>query len=352
MLFYDVVLMGYYGYSNLGDDLLFLTTLEIISKHSSIRNVFVPAPKRLEQLRKLFPGNLNIKIVNRYNPITIYRTINKSDATIFGGGNLFQDETSNRSFLYYYFTAKHTLSMGHPLILLSQGFGPVRNSKNLQRLDTVINSPLTYGLLRDRNSFHYASKNSDNFTFSVDYGPLFLMNELENVKQIRDNKMATIVLKTGVRVNEIVKILKDKGIEKIFVTGFQNHREEALIESSSLQVQKSGMKILRTSNNWKDIILNICNSRIVITERLHGALLSLFFGVPFIWLKGKKLDEVISSTIDNYKLSYSSEKGDLSEIIDKAMKIEDLEEASEKYKTHLKKTKQKALEMLRDALNE
>ncbi|MEA2065623.1 MAG: polysaccharide pyruvyl transferase family protein, partial [Thermotogota bacterium] len=319
MHFYNVVLMGYYGYSNLGDDLLFLTTLHIISKHSHIKNVFVPAPKRLERLEKFFPKKLNVEIINRYSPLSVSRAISKSHATIFGGGNLFQDETSNRSFIYYYFTAKRTLSLVRPLILLSQGFGPVENPRNLQRLKKIVNSPLTYGLLRDINSFHYASENSDNFTLSVDYGPLFLMSKLDNIKQTRDAKLATIVLKDGIRVDEIIKILKAKGIEKIFVIGFQNHREKALIESSALQARKSGLEILRTSDNWKDIITNISNSRIVITERLHGGLLSLYFGVPFIWLKGKKLDEVLSSTIENYDLSYSSETGNLSEIINEAI---------------------------------
>jgi polysaccharide pyruvyl transferase WcaK-like protein len=344
--------MGYYGYSNLGDDLLFLTTLQIISKHSHIKNVFVPAPKRLEHLEKLFPKNLNVKIINRYSPLSVSRAISKSHATIFGGGNLFQDETSNRSFIYYYFTAKRTLSLGHPLILLSQGFGPVRNPKNLQKLKKIVNSPLTYGLLRDINSFHYASQNSDNFILSVDYGPLFLMNKLDSIKQTRDAKMATIVLKSGIRVNEIIKILKAKGIEKIFVTGFQNHREEALIESSALQARRSGLEILRTSDDWKDIITNISNSHIVITERLHGGLLSLYFGVPFIWLKGKKLDEVLSSTIKNYERSYSSETGNLTEIINETIRIETLNEASENYRSNLKVAEQMASKLLQDVIYE
>jgi polysaccharide pyruvyl transferase WcaK-like protein len=350
--FYNVVLMGYYGYSNLGDDLLFLTTLHIISKHSHIKNVFVPAPKRLERLEKLFPKKINVKIINRYNPLSVFRTISKSHATIFGGGNLFQDETSYRSFMYYYLTAERTLSLDHPLILLSQGFGPVGNLKNVQRLKKIVNSPLTYGLLRDMNSFHYASKNSDNFTLSVDYGPLFLMKKLDSIKQTRDAKMATIVLKAGIRVNEIIEILKANGIEKIFVIGFQNHREEALIESSALQARNSGLEILRTSDNWKDIITNIANSRIVITERLHGGLLSLYFGVPFIWLKGKKLDEVLSTTINNYELSYSSETGNLTETINKAIRIETLNEASENYRSNLEEAEQKASKLLQDVIYE
>ncbi len=353
MRFYNnVVLMGYYGYSNLGDDLLFLTTLHIISKNSNIKNVFVPAPKRLEHLRGLFPDNLNVKIIDRYNPFSVVSAINNSRITIFGGGNLFQDETSQRSFMYYYLTAKRTLSAGNTLLLLSQGFGPVNNPKNVQRLNRIVNSPLTLGLLRDKHSFQYASNKSKNFVLGVDYGPLFLFYDKGYTNQFKDNKMATLVLKSGIRIEEIMKQLKSKGIKKVFITGFQNHREKSLISSSSLLAKRMGLKILENSNNWKEIIKNISRSQIVITERLHGGLLSLFYGVPFIWLKGKKLDEVLSSTIDDYELSYSPSSGDLEKLINRALKIENLQTASEKYKSLLKETEQKAIRILKDIASE
>ncbi|MGC9384150.1 MAG: polysaccharide pyruvyl transferase family protein [Kosmotogaceae bacterium] len=349
MYFYNnVVLMGYYGYSNLGDDLLFLTTLHIISK-SYVKNVFVPAPKRLKHLSDLFPDNLNVKIIDRYNPISVIRAINRSRATIFGGGNLFQDETSNRSFMYYYFTAKRTLSIDHPLLLLSQGFGPIKNPKNLQRLNSIVNSPLTSGLLRDKSSFHYASKNSNNFVLGVDYGPLFLMQNVKFSTKSKDKKMATLVLKNGIRIEEIIKQLKANGIEKVFITGFQNHREKTLITSSLLLAKKYKLEILENSDNWMDILKNISRSQIVITERLHGGLLSLFYGVPFIWLKGKKLNEVLSSTIDDYNLSYSSNSskaGDMEKLISKALQIGSLHFASEKYQALLKETERKTIEIL------
>lgn len=340
--------MGYYGYSNLGDDLLFLTTLHIISKNSNIKNVFVPAPKRLEHLRGLFPDNLNVRIIDRYNPFSVVSAINNSQITIFGGGNLFQDETSYRSFMYYYLTAKRTLSAGNFLLLLSQGFGPVNNPKNVQRLNKIVNSPLTFGLLRDKYSFQYASKKSKNFVLGVDYGPLFLIYNKGYPNQLKDNKMATLVLKTGIRIEEIIKQLRSKGIERVFITGFQNHREKSLITSSSLLAKKTGLEILENSNSWKEIVKNISRSQIVFTERLHGGLLSLFYGVPFVWLKGKKLDGVLSSTIDNYKLSYSPNSGDLEKLINRALEIENLQTASEKYKSLLKETEQKAMIILKD----
>ncbi|MFO7881440.1 MAG: polysaccharide pyruvyl transferase family protein [Kosmotogaceae bacterium] len=353
MHFYNnVVLMGYYGYSNFGDDLLFLTTLHIISKNSNIQNVFVPAPKRLKHLRDLFPNNLNVEIIDRYNPFSVVRAINKSRVTIFGGGNLFQDETSNRSFMYYYFTAKRTLSVNHPLLLLSQGFGPIKNPKNLQRLNSIVNSHLTTGLLRDKSSFRYASINSKNFKLGVDYGPLFLLHNAEFSNQSKDKKMATLVLKSAIRIDEIIKQLKDNGIERIFITGFQNHREKSIISSSSLVAKRYDLEILENSDKWMDILKNISKSQIVITERLHGGLLSLFYGVPFIWLKGEKLDEVLSSTIDDYNLSYSSELGDMGKLINKALDIGSLHIASKKYRSLLKETEQKSIAILKDIIND
>jgi competence protein ComGC len=64
------------------------------------------------------------------------------------------------------------------------------------------------------------------------------------------------------------------------------------------------------------------------------------------------LDEVLSTTIKNYELSYSSETANLSEILNKAIRIETLKEASENYRSSLKEAEQKASKLLQDVIYE
>ena len=88
----SVILFGYYGYQNVGDEQLLDETVRLINELPMITSFKVangpfPTP---------FPS------FNRWNIISWIRSL-KSSALIFGGGSIFQSKSSQWSLFYYLF---------------------------------------------------------------------------------------------------------------------------------------------------------------------------------------------------------------------------------------------------------
>ncbi len=125
-----VCLCGYYGYRNVGDDIL----LELSAKRARERFgkdtvvAFTHDP-RFSRYR------FGIPCVNRYNIFSLLRALCRSHTLVFGGGTLFQDRTSFRSMLYYLFVAELAFVLGKRVELWGNGLSKPRyaTSRYLQK---------------------------------------------------------------------------------------------------------------------------------------------------------------------------------------------------------------------------
>lgn len=95
----SILAVGYFGYNNFGDEL--------------ILSIFT---ERLVDYK--------IRVVKKmaFHPIKALIEILKSDAVVFPGGSVFQDETSLRSLLFYSTVIIVASCTGKPVYLLDQGF--------------------------------------------------------------------------------------------------------------------------------------------------------------------------------------------------------------------------------------
>ena len=89
-----LLLCGYYGESNLGDDALLQVLLQQIPAGFSL---LITANDR-EALRALAPMAVT---VSRKSLVSVLGAVGRTDALILGGGSLLQDSTSLRSLIYY-----------------------------------------------------------------------------------------------------------------------------------------------------------------------------------------------------------------------------------------------------------
>jgi len=117
----SVVLSGYYGFHNLGDDAI----LDAIARE--IRAM--PDPPRLtvlsnapEETRREY----GVDAVYRFSPLAVYRAIRRCDCFISGGGSLLQDETSAKSLLYYVSLIRAAQLHKKPVMIFANGIGPIR----------------------------------------------------------------------------------------------------------------------------------------------------------------------------------------------------------------------------------
>ena len=115
-----VVLSGYFGFDNLGDEAILEASLKRIAEIEDVEpHVLSSHPARTTKL-------YDVPASKRTNPYHLIRDITRSHLLIQGGGGLLQDKTSFRSLLYYISILFLTYILGRRVFILAQGLGPFR----------------------------------------------------------------------------------------------------------------------------------------------------------------------------------------------------------------------------------
>ena len=91
-----ILLAGYYGFGNLGDEAILEMAIKQILEITDRKNITV-----LSGNKEVTNKKYNVNTIDRYNVFSIINQLMKSDALVFGGGSLLQDITSKRSIYYF-----------------------------------------------------------------------------------------------------------------------------------------------------------------------------------------------------------------------------------------------------------
>src|SRR5687768_1642580 len=84
-----IVLAGYYGFENVGDELLLHAVLEGIRQRLPEARPIV-----LSNVPKSTSAAHNVRAISRWNVGSIVGSVYGADRLLFGGGGIFQDRTS------------------------------------------------------------------------------------------------------------------------------------------------------------------------------------------------------------------------------------------------------------------
>jgi polysaccharide pyruvyl transferase CsaB len=143
-----VVLSGYYGFHNLGDEAILTAVIGSLRQETPDCRITVLSanPTATREAH-------GVDAVPRMDFKAIRRAIRESDLLLSGGGSLFQDATSVRSLLYYLGVVGLALRAKKPVLVYAQGIGPLtrRSSRALTRF--VLNR-VNLITLRDEKSAH------------------------------------------------------------------------------------------------------------------------------------------------------------------------------------------------------
>ena len=117
-----VLLCGYYGEHNLGDDALLQVLLSQL-------------PEGVEPLvtaadRAAVEAAFRVATVDRRRLPEVLRALPGCQALVLGGGSLLQDSTSFRSLVYYGALITAARLRGLPVLLWGQGLGPLRRRRS------------------------------------------------------------------------------------------------------------------------------------------------------------------------------------------------------------------------------
>ncbi len=130
----DVVISGYYGYKNSGDEALLKATISDLKKLiPKINIVVLSATPRLT-------GRLHeVSSIHRFNLIKIFFILRRTKLLISGGGSLMQDVTSTKSIIYYLTIIRLALYNKAKVMLYANGIGPIFYRKNRAKVYSVVN---------------------------------------------------------------------------------------------------------------------------------------------------------------------------------------------------------------------
>jgi polysaccharide pyruvyl transferase CsaB len=119
---YRIVISGYYGFDNLGDELILQVFTQQLMNHRYNRPVLITV---LSQNPQKTAQKYGVSAIHRMGFKEIYRALSQADLFISGGGGLFQDATGLGSPLYYGGLIQWARWMGVPVMVWGQGLGPL-----------------------------------------------------------------------------------------------------------------------------------------------------------------------------------------------------------------------------------
>lgn len=129
----DVILSGYYGFGNMGDDSLLLSIAKQLRELK--RDIRITALTRSPKKSQLKYG---VRCINRLNIPAIHREMKRSKLLISGGGSLLQNNTSEKSLNYYIAIIKMAKRAGLPVMVYSNGIGPIYGDGSVAKVKKVL----------------------------------------------------------------------------------------------------------------------------------------------------------------------------------------------------------------------
>jgi len=252
----NIFILGYFGYYNLGDDLMIDILMGI--NIGGIRKVVLTRRKYYKK---------KCDYINRYNLIKYFFSIKRDDILINLGG-IFQDKTSSLSFYYYYIMNLIFLWRRGKITFINTEFLDV--NKFMKQVSFLLRkSCLT--ILRSKRQYNKYYKKYRNLYYCPDLA--FLYDSGKNYKKRTGKPYILISLRTHNRLDKIIFHLSQINKKCIFLV---MKNEKKIIDHIQ---QYFTDKSIVTYNyfNCADIIDLIKRAQSIITMRYHIGILGLLF---------------------------------------------------------------------------
>lgn len=164
-----LVLAGYFGRGNLGDDAILLGFVNGVRDLGYQYTTICGAPELLMR-------DYGIRGVPYLDMKAVRTTIEQADALVFPGGSVFQDVSSIRSVAYYAELVKAAKRANKKVVMLGQGVGPLNRFLG-KRMATGAFQAADVIAVRDRGSVATLQELGVKGTFRVTADMAFLLPE-------------------------------------------------------------------------------------------------------------------------------------------------------------------------------
>ncbi len=360
----DVILSGYYGFHNSGDDAI-LTSI-ITGLREKCPNISITVlSKNPQETAKTY----GVTSIDRFSFCKIFKAMKKTKLLISGGGSLLQDVTSSKSLFYYLSIIRLAKMRGAKVMLYANGIGPIQKKSNLCKLKKGINKANLI-TLREKNSReeieHLVSADIPVF---VTADPVFALEsnpEKDINKALADSKIPAgkefFIISVREwkenhkdfedRIAEFAKYVNKKYSLIPLVIPMQECYDSGI---SARIAEKIGGDCVQTPKSLspQTMIGLIGRSKFVVGMRLHTLIYATKNAVPSIGLDYDPKVNAVMESIDQNSLIKVFDPdvemlcGYADSIIENYDRIRaDLKEKSDRYKTLADKNIEMALDLL------
>ena len=347
-----ILISGYYGFDNFGDDAILHVMLSELKKHLNNPKITVISnnPAKIKRI-------YDVDSIHRFNSKEIINKMKEYDVFISGGGSLLQDVTSCRSFLYYLsliFLAKY---LGKKTIIFAQGIGPI--STILARfLTSLVLKKVDLITVRDKESQNYLKKLGVDSILATD--PAWCLEISTEEKLLKVDK-----INIGVQLREW-KTLTNKNLNVVANILSEKFNDEkncinliSLQDSHDLEIMKELKNILLKKDLKSEVriysglsinqSINILgNLDYLIGMRFHACLISANFNVPTLALS---YDPKVTSLALESKMPFINMNALNKNKDNFVLKLDELISNKEKIRYDLKEFSDKKSQICRDNLN-
>lgn len=287
-----IVLSGYYGYANSGDEAILSTIIKSINRN--VKNAEVTV---LSKSPGMTMYTYDCKAVDRFNVFQVYKAVKKCDILVSGGGSLFQDRTSTRSLLYYTFIIYLAEKLGKKVMIYANGVGPIFEKENRRLAASVVNKADVI-TIRDENSMEELRSMggwredmhiTSDPVFMINAAPVDRINEIFKAKGIPlDKPIIMVSIRNWSSIegfNRKIAMLCDKLYENyncniVFLA--MQIPDDVVISRKAREYMKNPAYLLDEEYSSEELAGIIKKADFAITMRLHALIFSARAGVPFV----------------------------------------------------------------------
>lgn len=315
---YNILISGYYGFDNIGDESILRAVINGIRARLPDSRLTVlshdPAATR---------EKYGVDAVDRMAPLEILRAVRRCDMLISGGGSLLQDVTSSKSLQYYLAIIRIAKFFRKKVFIYSQGIGPIDLPANRRATAKVLRS-VDGIVVRDERSANLLTEIGvprDKVVITAD--PVLRMQRVDKARGAEALARAGAPEQRGLTVGWAIR---ERDIKSPFVAEIRAcirwlretynaesvlipfHYEEDLAVCRAIAEQTDGASVcIQEKYLSEDMLSVIGNMDVLVGVRLHSLIYAAIMGVPMIGISYDPKCTAFLRSVDMEPLSTRTE---------------------------------------------
>ncbi|NSW90384.1 MAG: polysaccharide pyruvyl transferase CsaB [Firmicutes bacterium] len=291
---YDMVIAGYYGFNNIGDEALLMAIIQDLQTYIEDIKMVVLSNNPMET-RLLY----STYSINRLNLIKIVKAMKNSRMFMYGGGTLIQENTSTRSLIYYLGIIWIAKKIGLKVMLYANGIEPINKYINKRLTKKILNKVDMITLREEASKIELQKLGICKPQVIVTADPAFTIEpcsktEIEKIFVDEGIDLHGPIMGFSVRkwhgyknYVEVIARTADYVVEKyntnpVFLP--MQHPNDLLIIKSIVSKMKHKGYIIENKYDVSQVMGITSKMDILIGMRLHALIFAVSLGIPVVGL--------------------------------------------------------------------